>query len=303
MPSGITRTGNAASAESPPPEKGGRKPGALRFRVLSAVLFLPPFVFITKVGDLPFFLLVLAIALLATVESYRLFRSRGVSPLLPFGLLAAVALLVILREGRADRAFFFLVLFFLIALLSLLPRKGPAPFSRVAGAMFILVYAAGLPGFLVLLRELPRTALSSYGYGEGASFVYLLFLTAWGCDTGAYTVGRLFGRRKLAPSISPKKTVEGAVGGLLFAVAGAVAARAFLVEGLSLADAAFLGVGAGVLGQAGDLVESALKREADVKDSARLIPGHGGVLDRFDSLFLAAPFVYGYLRFALGGGS
>lgn len=270
--------------------------------MLSSALFLPPFVWITGIGEIPFFLLALAIALLGTAESYRLLRSRGVTPLLPFGLLGAAALLVLLRGGGGERVYHFLVLFFVIALLSLLPRRGPAPFTRVAGAMFILIYAAGLPGFLLLLRELPRTALSSYSYGEGASFVFLLFLMVWGCDTGAYTVGRLVGRHKLAPAISPKKTVEGAVGGLLFAVAGAAAGKVYLVDGLSWADAVILGIGAGLLGQAGDLVESVLKREADVKDSARFIPGHGGVLDRFDSVFLAAPFVYGYLRLALGGG-
>ncbi|MFH1681651.1 MAG: phosphatidate cytidylyltransferase [Candidatus Eisenbacteria bacterium] len=299
MPFANTRNGSGASAGSRPGREGGRGAGALRYRLLSAALFLPPFVLITRTGSVPFALLIGAVALLATWEIYRLLGSRGIGHLLPLGLVSSGILIALLYLGRLDRVFLFVSVFFAIALLSLILRKGISPFANAAGASFVLLYASVLPGFIVLLRELPRTAGDGSGYAGGSGFVFLLFLSVWGCDTGAYTVGRLAGRHLLAPAISPKKTVEGAVGGLLFAVAGAFAARAWLVEGLRPGDAVLIGLLAGALAQAGDLVESLLKREAAVKDSGPLIPGHGGVLDRFDSVFLAAPFVYFYLRAAL----
>ncbi len=257
---------------------------------------------ITRAGSIPFALFVGVVALLATREMVRLVGARGLRPWLPFALVASAAAIVLLYLGRLDRVFLFACVFFVIVLLTLPARRGGSAFERAAGPLFVFLYATVLPGFLVLLRELPRAEGLPEEYARGSGFVFLLFLSVWGCDTGAYTVGRLFGRRPLAPSISPKKTVEGALGGLLFAVAGAFAARAWLVEELRAADALVIGLAAGVLAEAGDLVESKLKREAAVKDSGPLIPGHGGVLDRFDSIFVAAPFVYLYIRIVLFGG-
>jgi len=257
---------------------------------------------IVRTGTVPFFLLVVAISLFATWEMYKLLSRWGVLPLLPLGLAGAFVLAALLYRGDPEEILLFLVVFFVLSLLALLPAKGGSSFSRGAGALFVLFYAGWLPGFLILLRELPRWAVSSYSYPEGGGFVFLLFLMAWGSDTGAYTVGRLAGRHKLAPSISPKKTVEGAVGGLVFAVVGAWIGRALWLPSLSVGQVVFLGLASGALAQAGDLVESKVKREAEVKDSAPLIPGHGGVLDRFDGVFFAAPFVYTYLRLSLGGG-
>ena len=302
MRSGSTRNGSADSAESPPPEKKSRLDRVLLFRVLSAVVFLPPFVIICLVGSIPFLLLVLAVALLATREAYRLLSRWNVAPLLPLGTAGVLALTAIQYRGGEGEMLLFLVFFFILALLAVLPGRGGHSFAKGAVALFILFYAGWLPSFLVLLRELPRSPISSYSYSEGGGFVFLLFLMVWGSDTGAYTVGRIAGRHPLAPSLSPKKTVEGGVGGLLFAVGGAFAARALWLPSLSAVDALLLGGIAGALSQVGDLVESKLKREAEVKDSGSLIPGHGGVLDRFDGIFFAAPFVYYYLRFTAGGG-
>jgi phosphatidate cytidylyltransferase len=250
----------------------------------------------------PFALLAGAVSAAATWELYRMLGGGALRPLLPFGLAGSACVTALLYLGSIERVFLFLALFFGAALLSIVVRRGPSPFGRGAGAAFSLLYGAVFPGFLVLLRELPRATESGRPYAEGASYVFLLFLVVWGCDTGAYAVGRIAGRHPLAPSISPKKTVEGALGGLLFGVLGAFAARGWLVPGIGALDALALGLAGAAMGQAGDLVESLLKREAGVKDAGSLIPGHGGVLDRFDSIFLAAPFVYVYLRVALEGG-
>ena len=127
----------------------------------------------------------------------------------------------------------------------------------------------------------------------GLQWAALAFLLAFATDTSAYAVGRAVGRRKLAPSVSPGKTWEGAIGGLVGAAAAAVALVA-LLDGIEtlLLPAVGLGLGVGVVAQAGDLLESKVKRLADAKDSGRLIPGHGGLLDRLDSLLPVFPLVY-----------
>ena len=141
---------------------------------------------------------------------------------------------------------------------------------------------------------LPFAALIALRLGDvGLQWTALAFLVTFATDTGAYAVGRAVGRRKLAPSISPGKTWEGAVGGLVGAAAAAVALVALLdgIESLIL-PAIVLGLGVAVVAQAGDLLESKIKRMAGAKDSGRLIPGHGGLLDRLDSLLPVFPLVY-----------
>ena len=165
-------------------------------------------------------------------------------------------------------------------------RGGPNALATVSAGMFPAVYI-GLPiGALVAVRAF-----------AGPKVLFLLMLTVMVSDTAQYYTGRAFGRRPLAPAISPKKTVEGAIGGFvcgttLFAVVGA-----WWVPGMAAVFRVGLGLAIVALGIAGDLFESMLKRSAGVKDSSALIPGHGGVLDRIDALLFAAPIYYIFLRY------
>jgi phosphatidate cytidylyltransferase len=154
---------------------------------------------------------------------------------------------------------------------------------------------------LIFLRELPRHL--GQDYAQGASYVLLAFFLTWTCDTVAYATGMTLGRRRLLPEVSPKKSVEGSIGGLLGAVIAAHVARLWFAPYLDVVHATVLGVGVGVFAQVGDLSESLLKRVSGTKDASDLIPGHGGVLDRFDSLYFAAPLVYYYLRLIVFGAS
>ena len=134
----------------------------------------------------------------------------------------------------------------------------------------------------------------------GVYAVLLVFICAWMTDTGAYFSGRLFGRHKLNKEVSPKKTWEGAIGGTLLAVGGAVVMRnLFLHTLLSVPQAVYLGLLVAIIGQMSDLAESVLKRSTGVKDSSNLLPGHGGFLDRFDSYLLLAPIFYYVVLFSL----
>jgi phosphatidate cytidylyltransferase len=177
----------------------------------------------------------------------------------------------------------------LLAFLTLLGADDlQASASRLGMSGFGVFYVGGLLVALPLMhRDLP----------QGSFWVTIAIAVTFANDTGAYFLGRAIGRHKLAPAVSPGKTIEGGVGGLGAAVGFMLVARATFFPGLSLLDALVIGAAASVLGPAGDLIESLLKRAAGAKDSGRLIPGHGGVLDRVDALLFVGAFVHAYARF------
>jgi phosphatidate cytidylyltransferase len=158
---------------------------------------------------------------------------------------------------------------------------------RVAANAFGPLYLGGGLAAVALLRR--------DGLGDGPAFVVLALMLAWASDTGAYFAGRFLGKHKLYEAVSPKKTVEGAVGGLGGALAGALSAHFLFLRSLPLVDAVVLALVAGALGQAGDLGESLLKRSSGVKDSGGIIPGHGGILDRVDALLVTGTITYLYV--------
>lgn len=169
--------------------------------------------------------------------------------------------------------------------LLLLPRAVdlPTAWHRLAAAGFGVFYVGGLLAALPLL----------HGH-MGPAWVALVFAVTFANDTGAYFAGRAFGRHKLAPAISPGKTLEGAVGGLAASLIVVFVARGLFMPMLTVRDCLMIGIPAAILGPVGDLVESLIKRSAGAKDSGRLIPGHGGILDRIDALLFAGAYVYLY---------
>lgn len=305
MPYVNSRAASAASVAPPeaPPATAGPPPRSRRWtglghRLAAAAVFVPCFGVIAWRGEFYFVVLVNLIALMGTHEFLQLLRAKGLRPAAPPAYAAAVVLpwLAFLQGGAWGNAGLAL---FVLAILALELRRPPGEaLAHMAGALFELLYVAWLGSHLVLLRELPRAVDRPYELGFHA--VLLVFLVTWMCDTGAYVVGSVAGRHKLAPRISPGKSVEGALGGLLFAIAAGVAAsRTFARADLPGPGAgAVLGALAAVSGQVGDLAESLLKRDAHVKDASGAIPGHGGALDRFDSVLFAAPLLYYVLRFA-----
>jgi phosphatidate cytidylyltransferase len=170
----------------------------------------------------------------------------------------------------------------LISLFSISDIKAAA--SECALTVSGLLYVPLLLGHLILMRNL----------SHGVQWIFLLFLLVMSGDTGAYYVGRSLGRHKLYPLVSPNKSREGAVGGLAGSLLGAVIASLTFFPELTLVDALLTALIIGPLGQCGDLFESLLKRSFGVKDSGTIIPGHGGILDRLDSIIFAAPALYYY---------
>lgn len=160
--------------------------------------------------------------------------------------------------------------------------------EQVMSVYFGFVYAGVMLSFIYLTRNLP----------EGKFIVWLIFLCSWGCDTCAYCVGMLIGKHKMAPVLSPKKSVEGAVGGIVgAAILGGVYAA---VTGGKTAEYAIICAVGALISMVGDLAASAIKRNQDIKDYGTLIPGHGGILDRFDSVIFTAPVIYYLAKFLLG---
>ena len=160
--------------------------------------------------------------------------------------------------------------------------------EQVMAAFFGVVYVAVMLSFIYLTRNLP----------DGKFLVWLIFLCSWGCDTCAYCVGMLIGKHKMAPVLSPKKSIEGAVGGVVgAALLGVIYAAA--TQGKMAEYALICGVGA-LISMVGDLAASAIKRNQNIKDYGKLIPGHGGILDRFDSVIITAPVIYYLAKLILG---
>ncbi|HEU4940455.1 MAG TPA: phosphatidate cytidylyltransferase [Candidatus Eisenbacteria bacterium] len=297
-----TGAGASAAPIEPPRVAAATRDASLPARLLSAALFLPLLVLLAWIGSVPYLLFTMAVVGLGLREFYLLLEAKGLSPHWKSGMLAVLLLPIggylRFRTHRMEEwhvGAFFTILIGAVLLAELRRGAGKQAVANSAATFLGFLYIGWLGTHLGALRELPFAVRRPYL--EGMSYALLPFALAWSCDTAAYAVGRAFGKTKLMPSVSPGKSLEGSIAGLLASIGAALLARAWFARYLTALDAVVLGALVGVFGQLGDLVESLLKRDAETKDSSTLIPGHGGVLDRFDSLLFAAPIVYYYLIF------
>ncbi len=269
-------------------------------RVGFAAVAIPLALLLVWYGGLPLVLLLVAAATLATRELFDLAERQQIRPARVLGLVSAAAISPIAYaaiaspETRAvvDVAWPYAAAIWLIAILTwALLTRAPTdrPLAAVGVTVLAVAYAGALPAFLLDMRH--------HGHGlrswAGAWLVFFPLVVTWVCDTAAMFGGRAFGGAKLAPTVSPGKTRSGSLAGVVgsLAVAPVFAAAVFPRVGVDVPLWQLLVVAAvlGVIGQIGDLAESLFKREAGVKDSSQLIPGHGGVLDRLDSLYFVIP--------------
>ncbi len=198
-----------------------------------------------------------------------------------------------ISHGLAIFLPYLLYLFYVVCRSTFLPHQAmlPSLSNSLIGQLYIAV-----PLALTIRLTLVVDPFSSMTQFDGL-LLLAIFIFIWVNDTGAYLVGSRWGKRRLAPNISPKKSVEGSIGGLLLVLLSAVVLRLLLFPELSWLRILLIATVVAVFGTIGDLFESSLKRQAGVKDSGKLIPGHGGILDRIDSLLLAVPAVYLLLAF------
>ncbi len=263
------------------PEKGDKM---LYLRVLSAIVGIPIVLAAVYFGDIWYALLLLIVVNLGIFEYYRMFQSKDYSLPVVFGFLGVTLFLVIVYFQQVALIYPLLMIIFALLYMHALFHMERFSLAEAAILLWGILYLGGLGGFMLMLRMLP----------DGAFYTYLLLFSVWLHDSLAYFVGSKWGVRKFAPLISPNKSVEGSMAGVLGLTAIMFSTSILAPTFLPLAplQAVFLGLGIAVFAQLGDLLESALKRQLEVKDSGGLIPGHGGILDRFDSLLFTAPFVY-----------
>lgn len=253
-------------------------------RLLTALVGIPIIVAGVWVGDWLLLVLVSVLIVVGLWEFYTLLDLAGYASSRVVGMVAGLGLAVLSQVGEQRWLLAALAALVLSALSVQLGLRRGRPLSEAAGTVLGVLYVGYFATHLLLLRKLQN----------GMAYTFLVFGTVWATDTAAYFVGRWRGQRKLAPELSPNKTVEGATAGLACGVVGAlVVAWAFRIP---VGVAAIAGALCSAAAVAGDLWESALKREARVKDSGHVLPGHGGFLDRFDGLLFAA--VVGYYVFA-----
>jgi phosphatidate cytidylyltransferase len=272
-------------------------------RIITAAIALPILVASILIPQLQLLFVAIAAAalLLGLYEFYVLARTKDTKPDVAAGFLGGAALFTIFyfatpepNQPRLDLQTIALVLIILTVSTLIAAMLRGAPFDKIiaaSGATILgVLYVVLLGGHLVALRTGFEQTLSTH-------LLSFFFLVLMGADTGAYYVGKTFGKHKLAPKISPGKTWEGVVGGLVAALALATAAHFWFFKELPLKWTLPLAAAMTILGILGDLTESALKRGAGAKDAARILPGHGGVLDRLDSLLFNAPLVYYFAHF------
>jgi phosphatidate cytidylyltransferase len=273
---------------------------SLARRLLASAIFIPCLIILARKGGIYYLALIDLVILVGLWEFYRVMETKGLKPYKWVGIVCGTALPWLMYYSNGLYGDFLLVITFLgIMIVELLRKDKEQALYHISVTIFGILYVSWLGNHMAMIRELPLSVGMDYSFGF--SFVIILFTVTWCYDTGAYTIGRLLGKHKLVPSISPEKTVEGAVGGIAFSIMGILTARAIVEMPLDVPQAVCLAVIASVFGQLGDLVESMIKRDARIKDTSTAIPGHGGILDRFDSLLFTAPLVYYIMKYYILG--
>lgn len=241
-------------------------------------------------GSWILFFTLLAVSLIGMRELYKVMKvsDEHVTVLELVGYLGAVLYYIAMKADFGNYGTMAIIISMILILFVYVFGYPKYRAEQVMAAFFGMVYVAVMLSFIYLTRSLP----------DGKFLVWLIFLCSWGCDTCAYCVGMLIGKHKMAPVLSPKKSIEGAVGGVAgAALLGVIYAAA--TQGKMAEYALICAVGA-LISMVGDLAASAIKRNQNIKDYGKLIPGHGGILDRFDSVIITAPVIYYLAKIILG---
>lgn len=238
--------------------------------------------------EFPFFIVIIIIALLGLRELYSMARKQGYKPLYILGaILTSYFIFISVYDIYSLNYYienivitFFIILSFIIQLFK---KNYSKVLTEISITIFGSIYLGYLFSFILKIKDLPN----------GNYFLISLLIITWANDTGAYLIGTKLGKNKIFPKISPKKTIEGSIGGIIFGIASTFAFKSWL--NLTFYELLSLGLIISIIAQLGDLFESVLKRGSGIKDSGTLVPGHGGILDCLDSLMFTAPVFYYYI--------
>ncbi len=260
-------------------------------RILVSVVTIPLILLISYLGGIYFFVLTLAIGLVSFYEFAVMTKNKdGFVQLIP-GFIAVAALITNFYKQFISFEVIIIVIPVVLLLIELFRNRNSAIANLGAtllGIFYIGLCAATIEG----IREFFTSEYLNGGY-----LIISILITIWVCDSAAFFIGTAIGKHKLFPRVSPKKSWEGAVAGFGFSVVSMIVLKYLLLQFLTFTDIIVIGLIVGTIGQLGDLVESLLKRDAGVKDSSSVIPGHGGIFDRFDSFLFSSPVIYLYLLY------
>ncbi|AUM96209.1 TPA: phosphatidate cytidylyltransferase [Clostridium botulinum] len=255
-------------------------------------LVLAPFVIFLFIGGVFLKWGILALSLGGMYEFYKVIKNKGIHPIEIVGYLLCLIYYIPLLNNINYKNIFYITTLAVFILLAIPVINLKYNFIDVAITLLGFLYVPVFFSFIVLVNN----------KAHGNYLVWLIFISAWLCDTTAYYVGKYLGKNKLCPKVSPKKTIEGSIGGIIGAsVACTIFGTAIFKFGVNIEIIHYILIGliCGIVCQFGDLVASSIKRYAGVKDYSNLIPGHGGILDRFDSILFSSVAVYYYLTFIL----
>ncbi len=263
-------------------------------RTLVNALGIPGLLVIIWLGGIYFTILMSVVIVLALKEFYGIYREKGINASFPLGLVGATFFIwfyhyepYINMLSFIQIAIGFTILTLLIELLS--GKDYPA--SNLSYTLFGIIYIPMLLGSLIAIRQMDMT--------YSTHFTFTIFLSVWLCDSAAFAFGTKWGKKKILPRISPNKSWVGSIAGILsvFIFFYILSIFHLPAQGFSMTDIMVFTIISGIFGQLGDFVESMFKRDVGIKDSSTILLGHGGVLDRFDSLIFVAPLAYFYLHF------
>ncbi|RXI37785.1 phosphatidate cytidylyltransferase [Clostridium tetani] len=260
-------------------------------RYLGALILSPLIIFLF-IGGKYLKALIFLISLRGMYEFYKAIEKK-IEPVSILGYVLCIVYYLFILNTEINGELFFYISILAVFILMLMPIFNEK-YNFISGGVTLLgfIYVAIFFSFIILVN--------SKMYGN--YLIWLIFLSSWICDTFAYYSGKYFGKKKLCTKISPKKTIEGSIGGLLGSIIGCTIFGVFSInKGVDISLIHFILIGAisGILSQLGDLVASSIKRYVDVKDYSQLIPGHGGILDRFDSILFSSVTVFYYLTFII----
>ena len=268
-------------------------------RVLTAVVGVPLLYFIFYLGGIPFLILILLLILFGNIELFKLLEAKGIQSERELGIAFSLALGIAAYFGY----FYFAVVFSFAVIITFLLTLRREELSNVIIALstglFAIIYIGWFLSHAILLRNIDHYSnLKTYAEtvqglsGAGFFYIFLVVSCTFLNDTGAYFIGRWKGKRKLIPHVSPGKTLEGTIGGIISSAIAAIVANLIFKSPIEYHWVILFGLVIGIVAVLGDLTESLIKRSAEAKDSGGILPGHGGILDRFDSLIFTFPVSY-----------
>lgn len=264
-------------------------------RILVAILSIPVLLGLSYWGGIPFLIFVLAIGILSFNEFAKMVKQKDKNVNIGIGNLTVFLMIINAYNNFVNLETLLLSIIILILVYELFRNNGSA-IDNIGATLLGVFYLGFFTSTIVAIREFYSHSLH---YSNGGLIIIAIFITLWVTDSAAYFLGSAFGKHKLFSRVSPNKSWEGAIAGFIFALITAIVLKSFLLPFLTWTDAFIFGLIVGIFGQIGDLIESLIKRDAGVKDSSNIIPGHGGILDRFDSLIFSSPFVYLYMLYMM----